>query len=404
VPYRTRETFSPSSIRKFENDQIDFVNRSASGDCCRFERNVFQSNLRFFSRFSAVKKFQARISAVSQRSVTAAAELSFFSANPQNRFGKFNEFLEILFPKFKIILKVLEIKHLTFSYRRETPILDDVSLTAQTGDFCVLIGSNGTGKSTLLKLFLRQLTPDSGEIRLFGEELASFRGWSRVGYVPQGHSYLNSDFPATVEEILLAHQFPRIGLFGRVRRSHREKVTEVLKLVDMIPFRTARLGTLSGGQLQRILIARALVNDPELLILDEPTTGIDVQNAHALYELLDRINREFRLTILMVTHDLIHAVNYASRIFCLEDGNLAEISPCQLQHELIHRHHHDRKDDACEHVQALEKRCQECVFYQKCVTACHESSFPESSRGMDHSCVVEQHASSLGHSRSGVTE
>lgn len=265
---------------------------------------------------------------------------------------------------FRLILKVIEIKRLTFSYRRETPVLDDVSFSVRAGDFCVLIGSNGTGKSTLLKLLLRQLTPDSGEISFFGEKLATFRNWRRVGYVPQGHSYLNSDFPATVEEVLLAHQYPRVGIFGRIRREHREKVAEVLKLVDMSPFRTARLGTLSGGQLQRILIARALVNNPDVLILDEPTTGIDVQNAHALYELLNRLNQDFQLAILMVTHDLIHAANYAKRIFCLEDGNLAELSPDQLQHELIHRHHHNRKNDGCEHVQAMEKECQKCIFYQ----------------------------------------
>ncbi len=291
---------------------------------------------------------------------------------------------------------MLEIKRLTFSYRRETPVLDDVSFSVQAGDFCTLIGSNGTGKSTLLKLLLRQLTPDSGEIRFFGEKLAAFHNWRRVGYVPQGHSYLNSDFPATVEEILLAHQYPRIGLFGRIRGEHREKVAEVLRLVDMTSFRTARLGALSGGQLQRVLIARALVNTPDMLILDEPTTGIDLPNAHALYELLDRLNQDFKLTILMVTHDLIHAVNYAKRIFCLEDGNLAEISPDQLQHELVHRHHHNRKDDGCEHVQAMEKECRKCIVYQNRIQADQSPSSSASVSSCD--CKHSAQSPQLTHS------
>lgn len=260
---------------------------------------------------------------------------------------------------------MLEVQNLTFSYRRETPLLEDVSFTVTQGEFAVIIGSNGAGKSTLLKLILNRFPPNSGTIRLFGEEIRSFRRWTRVGYVPQGHTYLNSDFPATVEEILLAHMFPQIGLFHFIRRAHRERVSEVLQQVDMQSFLKARLGTLSGGELQRILIARALINSPELLILDEPTNGIDMKNAHLLYELLDRLNREMHLTILMVTHDLVHASNYAQKIFCIEEGNLAEVAPNQLQRELRHRHHHEYKEE-CEHFQALEEDCACCAHNHNC--------------------------------------
>lgn len=260
---------------------------------------------------------------------------------------------------------MLEVQNLTFSYRRESPVLEDVSFSVGKGDFAAVIGSNGAGKSTLLKLLLNQLTPTAGSIRIFGEEVRSFRNWPRVGYVPQGHSYLNSDFPATVEEVLFGQMFPQIGLFHRLCRTHRERVGEVLAQVSMEPFRKVRLGTLSGGQLQRILIARALINRPEMLILDEPTTGIDVQNAHALYALLDQLNQKLELTILMVTHDLVHAANYARTIFCIEDGNLAVVPPDQLQHELIHRHHHDRKD-GCEHFLALDRQCEACAHHLEC--------------------------------------
>ncbi|MBO5436977.1 MAG: metal ABC transporter ATP-binding protein [Thermoguttaceae bacterium] len=255
--------------------------------------------------------------------------------------------------------EILTVQDLTFAYRREMPILKSVTFSASEGDFAAVIGSNGAGKSTLMKLILNQLTPTSGEVCLFGENVRTFRNWPLLGYVPQGNSYLNSEFPASVEEVLLAHQFPQIGLFRRAKRQHRERVGEVLALVGMEDFRTARIGTLSGGQLQRVLIARALVNHPKLLILDEPTTGIDVQNAHALYELLARLNRELKLTILMVTHDLVHAVNYARTIFCIEDGNLAAVPPKELEHELAHRHHHAGKDE-CEHVQAIETHHSAC--------------------------------------------
>ncbi len=249
---------------------------------------------------------------------------------------------------------VLEVDRLTFSYRRETPILEDVSFSVSEGDFAAIIGSNGAGKSTLLKLLLNQLSPNSGTVQIFGTDVDGFRNWSRVGYVPQGHSYLNSDFPAVVEEVLLAHQFPHIGLFRRARKEHRDRVREVLALVDMETYRTARLGILSGGQLQRVLIARALINRPELLILDEPTNGIDVQNSHALYDLLNRLNRELKLTILMVTHDLVHASTFARKIFCIEQGNLAVVAPEELHHELRHRHRHPLKEN-CEHFLTLKE-------------------------------------------------
>ena len=203
-----------------------------------------------------------------------------------------------------------------------------------------IIGSNGAGKSTLLRILLHQLTLERGNLEIDGVDVNHYRDWAKIGYVPQSHHYLNTAFPATVEEILLANMFPQIGLFRFGSREHRRKVRETLRMVDMESHLTSLVGTLSGGQLQRVLIARALVNSPKYLFLDEPTTGIDTTNTQLLYELLARLNHELGLTVVMVTHDVNRAANYLQRTYCLEDGSLVALEHEQLLYELEHKHKH----------------------------------------------------------------
>ena len=218
----------------------------------------------------------------------------------------------------------LEADRLSFSYG-EAPVLSCASFGLPQGGFAALIGPNGAGKSTLLKLLLGELSPSSGAVRLLGQDTARFRNWRRLGYVPQDGLARHTDFPASVEEVVLANLSGEIGLFRFPRPEHRERVRQALELVGMAGYGRRLIGALSGGQRQRVLLARALISRPEVMLLDEPTSGMDLDHG---------------LTILMVSHDVDRICSYVSTLYCLEEGTLAELTPGQVRRERagLHRH------------------------------------------------------------------
>jgi zinc transport system ATP-binding protein len=228
---------------------------------------------------------------------------------------------------------------LSFRYGDE-PIFSEICFSLRRGDFVGVIGANGSGKSTLLRLLLGELAPSSGSVSLFGKDVSRFAEWPRIGYLAQNGLASGANFPATAEEIVTANLFSRIGFMRFTRRAHREKAREALELVGMAAYAGRMLGTLSGGQRQRVLLARVLVSEPELLLLDEPTNGVDAETVASLLALLSKLNREERLTIAMVTHDIARASEYVSRVFCLEYGSMVELDREQMDEELRHRHKH----------------------------------------------------------------
>ncbi|MDD7267708.1 MAG: metal ABC transporter ATP-binding protein [Lachnospiraceae bacterium] len=238
---------------------------------------------------------------------------------------------------------IIQIETISFAYQ-DTPVLEGVSFDIQKGDFVALIGSNGAGKSTLFKLLLGELTPDTGEIRLFGESDHDAIPWPRIGYVPQKGLLLQSQFPATADEIVKTNLRARKPLFSRFTAEDEKKVAEAFAAVGMSDYRKRLLSQLSGGQLQRVLLARALVGEPAVMILDEPTTGVDDTTALEFYTLLQELNRSRQLTILMVTHDIAKAHPFVTRTLCLEYGSVLEVTREQLTHELEHRHQHPPAD------------------------------------------------------------
>ncbi len=169
---------------------------------------------------------------------------------------------------------LIDIQNVSFQYDY-TQVLKNISLRVEQGDFLALLGPNGSGKSTLLKIILGLLKPLSGEVQLFGESSATFKHREWIGYVSQKSNAFNSGFPATVQEVVKSGLTKKLGLFKRPGRNAKEQVEEALKAVGMDAFMHRNIGELSGGQQQRVFIARALVSDPKLLILDEPTVGID---------------------------------------------------------------------------------------------------------------------------------
>lgn len=243
-------------------------------------------------------------------------------------------------------INIIEAENLTFGYGAE-PVLENVGFSVRAGEFVALIGANGSGKSTLLTLLLGEQTPGQGVIRLFGQDSRQFKDWAKIGYVAQNGIAKGAGFPATCEEIVKASLYSQIGFMRFAKKTHAEKARAALKLVDMEAYADRLIGNLSGGQQQRVMIARVLAGQPEIMLLDEPTTGIDAASVQSLYKLLSRLNRETGLTVVMVTHDIARASGYAGRTLCLEDGSLVELKREQIIDELSHRHKHPEKGCVC---------------------------------------------------------
>jgi zinc transport system ATP-binding protein len=198
---------------------------------------------------------------------------------------------------------VVSIKDVSFRYGQDL-VLEHISFDIPRGDFIGIIGPNGSGKTTLLRLILGFLKPTEGEVSLFGQPADKFRDWSKIGYVPQkaGSSVLK--FPLTVEEV--------VSMAGT-----KKAAAESLKAVGLYDQRRRLLSELSGGQQQRVYIARALIADPQLLILDEPTVGVDAQSQAQFYALLRRLNQERQLTLVLVSHDIDVVAQEVKNIVCL---------------------------------------------------------------------------------------
>jgi zinc transport system ATP-binding protein len=241
-------------------------------------------------------------------------------------------------------LPVIELTNISFGYNSK-PILDDVSLVVERGDFVGVVGSNGTGKSTLIRLALGLLSPARGEIQLLGQNITRFREWHRIGYMAQKVASFNTGFPATVREIVETHLRTQKSPHGTLsRRAIKTRVEQALDLTGMREAGNSLIGELSGGQQQRVFLARVLAGDPEVMFLDEPLVGIDAASQQLFCSILDDYNRERGLTILMVTHDPAHIVDRINRLACLEQGKLfLHESPEEIRQELAQStvtHHH----------------------------------------------------------------
>lgn len=212
---------------------------------------------------------------------------------------------------------VLAMEHVGFSYDSR-PVLEDITLRVQRGEFLGIVGPNGSGKTTLLLTALGRLKPQRGKVSLFGEDVSHFRDWWRVGYVPQkAAARFDPRFPATVWEVVAAGRFARAGIGRRLRKEDHRAIEEALAVAGMSDLRHRPIGRLSGGQQQRAFIARALAGKPELLVLDEPTTGIDPGSEHNFYALLRRLNKELGLTLILVTHDIGVVATEVNRLACI---------------------------------------------------------------------------------------
>ena len=254
---------------------------------------------------------------------------------------------------------IVEIRDVTFAYNGETA-LEDVNFDIRQGDYIAMIGPNGGGKTTLLKLMLGLLKPDKGRIRVMGQPAS--HAAPNLGYVRQD-VHIHSNFPITAIDVVLMGKLGPNKRWARKSSSNRQEAIAALERLEMAALAEKKIGELSGGQRQRAFIARALVTQPELLLLDEPTASIDTKGQADFFKMLNELNKD--VTILVVSHDLLTISRYVKSVACvnkrLHYHNQAEITgdmletmyPCTVEevcpvelvaHGLPHRvlkHHQD---------------------------------------------------------------
>jgi len=254
--------------------------------------------------------------------------------------------------QLKFRVPIFDVKNLDFEVRGQK-ILSNISFEIYHGEYIAIIGPNGGGKTTLIRLLLGLETPTSGEIKIFGKKLKDFKEWSKIGYVPQRASLVDANFPATVEDIVKMGRVAKRGFFAGISKEDKEKVIDAMQKMDILHLKDKMVGTLSGGQRQRVMIARALASSPEILILDEPNTGVDVKSQQRFYTLLRKLNKEENITILFITHDIGVIADDIGRLFTINRkaticNNPKETLSCEemselygIEAHLIHNHKHE---------------------------------------------------------------
>lgn len=201
--------------------------------------------------------------------------------------------------------EIIRVDNLTFRYNG-TEVINDISFVVKKGDYLGIAGSNGSGKSTLIKNILGILEPGSGAIKIFGQPLTSFRQWQRIGYLPQRINALNYHFPCTVKEIV------QLGI-----KNNEADLKNTLEMMGIAHLAASLIGELSYGEQQRVMLARALISKPDLLIFDEPTTALDPETRDVFYSLTGEINHK-GTTVVLVTHDTGIIGKYASNLLYLD--------------------------------------------------------------------------------------
>ncbi|HEX9007687.1 MAG TPA: metal ABC transporter ATP-binding protein [Patescibacteria group bacterium] len=236
---------------------------------------------------------------------------------------------------------LLCIHDLHFSYG-QVKVLENIDFCVEKGEYLGILGPNGSGKTTLLKLILGLLDPGEGRIELLGQSIKQFNQWKKIGFVPQKATQMDTKFPITVKEVV------------SLNSQSNTATLEALKQVDMEKYKDRLITELSGGQQQRVFIAKALAGRPELLILDEPTVGIDPTAQKDFYSLLTTLNKDLGITLIIVSHDTDVIVKEVSRIICIDKRMVCHVTPKEFisgnyidklygeeRKHIIHHHDHE---------------------------------------------------------------
>ncbi|MCD6173032.1 MAG: metal ABC transporter ATP-binding protein [Sulfurimonas sp.] len=247
---------------------------------------------------------------------------------------------------------IFDVKNLSFIVRGQN-ILSDISLEIFNAEYIAIIGPNGGGKTTLIRMLLGLEKPTTGEIKLFGKKLSDFKEWHKIGFVPQRASLVDQNFPATALDIVKMGRVSKRGIFSKETQEDKDAVKDAMFKMGILDLKDKMVGTLSGGQRQRVMIARALASKPEILILDEPNTGVDMVSQKNFYTLLSKLNKEEKITIVFITHDIGVIADDIGRLFTINQKAIICNDPkkamsCEdmsklygIDAHLIHNHKHE---------------------------------------------------------------
>ncbi|WP_373035789.1 metal ABC transporter ATP-binding protein [Sulfurimonas sp.] len=253
----------------------------------------------------------------------------------------------------KFTLPIFDVKNLSFGVRNQN-ILSNISFEIFSAEYIAIIGPNGGGKTTLIRLLLGLEKPTNGEIRIFGKRVQDFKDWYKIGYVPQRATHVDANFPGSVEDVVNMGRTSQRKLFSKMSEEDKESVIDAMHKMDVYELKDKMIGTLSGGQRQRVMIARALASKPEILILDEPNTGVDMVSQKKFYALLKELNTKEKITIVFITHDIGVIADDIARLFTINQkaiicNNPKETLSCEEMSELYgieahllynHKHEH----------------------------------------------------------------
>lgn len=219
----------------------------------------------------------------------------------------------------------IEVRNLSFSYNGN-PVLENISFPVEEGEYLGIIGPNGGGKTTLFKIILGLLEPDSGEVFIYGKPQKKFSERHLIGYVPQ-RALSDYYFPATAEEIVRSGRTARLGMLKRFTAADLKAVERAMEIAGVSKFREKLIGKLSGGERQRVFIARALAGEPKILILDEPDVGVDLTAQERFYTFIEDLNRTMGLTVLLISHDIDVVAHQVKSVLCLNKRLVCHGSP-----------------------------------------------------------------------------
>ena len=247
---------------------------------------------------------------------------------------------------------IFDVKNLNFK-AGEQDILSSISLEIFHAEYIAIIGPNGGGKTTLIRMLLGLEKPTNGSIKLYGKKIQNFNDWNKIGFVPQRASHVDQNFPASALDIVKMGRVSKRKLMSRESQEDISAVYDAMEKMDILDLKDRMVGTLSGGQRQRVMIARALASKPEILILDEPNTGVDVASQKSFYALLKKLNKEESITIVFITHDIGVIADDIGRLFTINQkaticNNPKEALSCEDMSELygisahlVHNHRHE---------------------------------------------------------------
>lgn len=221
---------------------------------------------------------------------------------------------------------VISIKNISFNYYNNK-VLENINLNIFQGDYFGIIGPNGGGKTTLLKIILGLINNFEGEIKIFDKDIKTFRDWPKIGYVPQRFIQNTPKFPITVFEVIGLGLTANLKIGEKFSKIHEKKLVDTLNTTRLFHLKDKLISELSGGQQQLVYIARALVSDPQILILDEPMVGIDIESQENFYNFLQTLNKQRNITLIIVSHDIDLLLHEVKKVACINKTLICDLQP-----------------------------------------------------------------------------